>query len=188
MCRWKELLSELGDVIVFDYPYMQAGRRSPDPFPRLLEAHRKALVDAGRRRQSPGVLVGKSMGGRVGCHLSLEQDVRALICLGYPLKSPGKSGKLRDEVLVQMRSPVLFVQGTRDPLCPLDILEDVRSRMTAPNELHVVQTGNHSLEATKTYLKTSEQTQEDLDRDALASIRRFLELVGGRPRPPRRPK
>lgn len=120
------------------------------------------------------MLVGKSLGSRVGCHLSLTQSVGAVVCLGYPLKSPARSAALRDQVLLQMQTPALFVQGTRDPLCPLELLADVRTRMMAPNELHVVPTGDHSLVATQTYLKTEGTTQEALELDALAALAAFV--------------
>ena len=58
----------------------------------------------------------------------------------------GRRGQLRDEVLVALRTPVLFVQGSRDALCPLAELEAVRARMSARTALHVVEGGNHSLE------------------------------------------
>lgn len=120
------------------------------------------------------MLVGKSLGSRVGCHLSLTQSVGAVVCLGYPLKSPARTAALRDQVLLQMHAPVLFVQGTRDALCPLDLLADVRARMTAPNELYVVPTGDHSLMATQTYLRTEGTTQEALELDALAALATFV--------------
>ena len=85
------------------------------------------------------------MGGRVGCHVALEEKVAGVICLGYPLQS-GATGAMRDEVLLALRTPILFVQGSRDALCPLDKLAAVRARMTAPSTLLVVEGGNHSLE------------------------------------------
>jgi len=178
MQRWAKLLSEIGEVVPFDYPYMQQGRRRPDRQPKLLAAHREALDEARENHPGPVVLIGKSMGGRMGCHLSLEEDmadvVAAVICLGYPLASMGKRDKLRDEVLLAMRKPVLFVQGTRDRLCPLDLLEEVRGRMSADHALHVVETGDHSLMATKTWLKDNAQSQDDVDRRALDAIAAFL--------------
>ena len=131
-----------------------------------------------RDSHGPVVLIGKSMGGRMGCHLSLEDDlskvIAAVVCLGYPLASMGNRDKLRDEVLLEMTKPVLFVQGTRDRLCPLDLLEDVRERMRADHELHVVDKGDHSLMATKTWLKDHDQTQDDVDRRILDAIAAFL--------------
>ena len=95
--------------------------------------------------RTPTFLIGKSMGGRIGCHVSLEEKVDGLVCLGYPLCAMGDRTKLRDEVLRALTTPILFVQGTRDALCPLDLLERVRADMKAPNFLHVVEGGDHSL-------------------------------------------
>jgi len=83
----------------------------------------------------------------------------------------GDRRKLRDEVLLALRTPILFVQGTRDTLCPLDLLENVRSRMTAPNTLHLVEGGDHSLTVRKKEL--GDETQEDVDRRILKAIDRF---------------
>src|SRR5690606_25117470 len=134
-------LETLGSVVAFDYPYMATGRRSPDKLPVLIEAHLSALRTARQGRRGPVILIGKSMGGRVGCHVALEESVDSVVCLGYPLKGAGKSGQIRDEVLLALQTPVLFVQGTRDPLCPLELLAQVRTRMQARNELEVVESG-----------------------------------------------
>ncbi len=146
MIAWRERLAPLGAVETLDYPYRLAGRKAPDKLPVLIAAHRRALADARARHPAATttLLVGKSMGGRVGCHVALEEPVDAVVCLGYPLR--GTSGALRDEVLLALRTPILFVQGTRDPLCPLDALAAVRERMAAPSRLLIVQGGNHSLE------------------------------------------
>lgn len=173
MEQWARRLGALGEVTRFDYPYMAAGKKRPDRHPVLLEAHRQALAPLGS-----AVLIGKSMGSRIGCHLALEVEVPAVVCLGYPLVSA--SGKLRDEVLVAQRQPVLFVQGTRDTLCPLDRLEQVRARMGVPTTLYVVETGDHSLRCTKTWLKQNDRTQEQVDQDAVDAIGRWLSGAGAR--------
>jgi predicted alpha/beta-hydrolase family hydrolase len=175
MQSWKARLSTIGDVEMLDYPYMREGRKRPDPLPQLISAHRQALQEA-RARHSSGftILIGKSMGGRIGCHVSLEENVDGLICLGYPLCAMGDRTKLRDKVLRALTTPILFVQGTRDSLCPLELLEPVRAEMKAPNFLHVVESGDHSLLVTKRQLKTSGQTQEDIDRGILEAIAGFV--------------
>jgi uncharacterized protein len=180
MQRWKTRLQELGEVEAFDYPYMREGRKRPNRLPELITAHREALAKARETFgiESPTFLIGKSMGGRVGCHLALEEKVNGVICLGYPLCVMGDRSKLRDEVLRSLGSPILFVQGTRDALCPLDLLEGVRARMSAPNTLHVVEGGDHSLGVTKTQLRTAGETQEDVDRRILAGIQRFVAGCG----------
>ncbi|MBI5070456.1 MAG: alpha/beta hydrolase [Deltaproteobacteria bacterium] len=171
---WARRLGTIGRVARFDYPYMAAGRPYPDPLPRLVEAHAAALT-AARHGREPAVLAGKSMGSRIGCHLSLQAPVDALVCLGYPLR--GQRGDLRDEVLLALRTPVLFVQGTRDGLCPLDLLADVRARMRATTRLHVVEGGDHSLEVGVRALRAAGRTQEEVDGEALEAIRAFLAEV-----------
>jgi len=172
MSAWAERLGTIGDVLRLDYPYALAGRRSPDRLPVLVEAHRAALAAARARRSGPVVLAGKSMGSRVGCHVALEERVDALVCLGYPLR--GVRGELRSEVLLALRTPILFVEGSRDALCPLDALEEVRRRMRAPSALHVVEGGNHSLEVGVRALRAAGETQADVDARALAAIAAFL--------------
>jgi predicted alpha/beta-hydrolase family hydrolase len=175
MRRWRDHLGALGEVVTFDYPYMQARRKMPDRMPALVAAHREALVKArAEAKGAPVFLAGKSMGSRVGCHLSLEEPVDGLVCIGYPLVS-GSSGALRDEVLVALRTPILFVQGTHDSLCPIRKLEDVRSRMTAPSWLYTVQDANHSLELPS--VKHTPALQKDVEISALEAIRRFVEDV-----------
>lgn len=179
MTAWAERLGALGPVATFDWPYLAAGRKRPDPHAVLLARHREALAELrGAHPHLPVVLAGKSMGGRLGCHLALEAAVAGLVCFGYPLYAP--SGAVRDEVLVALRTPVLFVQGTRDDKAPLDDLAAVRARMTAPSALHVVPTGDHSLQVTKAHTRATGRSQADEDDAVLAAVRSF---VAGLPAP-----
>jgi hypothetical protein len=170
MQHWTQLLGTIGNVRTLDYPYMLAGSRRPDPLPKLIAAHRAALDAARESHQGPVALIGKSMGGRIGCHVSLEESVTALVCLGYPLCGGGDPAKMRDKVLRELTTPILFVQGTRDSLCPLPLLEDVRQQMRAPNELHIVEGGDHSLAVPK-----KQEPQGGVDATILQVIRRFLQ-------------
>ncbi len=172
MVAWRERLRSLGPVESFDYPYMREGRKRPDRLPALIEAHRQALEQLRRRAAGPVFLAGKSMGGRVGCHLALEAKVAGLVCFGFPLLSA--SGTRRDEVLIALRTPVLLVQGSRDPLCPLDLLAEVRARMTAPVTLSVVEGGDHSLAVAVRQRQATGTTQADVDAGVLAAVRDFV--------------
>jgi uncharacterized protein len=173
--NWERRLSQLGEVETFDYDYMRAGRKRPDSLSQLIAAHRAALR-AAREKHQPNTtfLIGKSMGGRIGCHVSLEEKVSGLVCLGYPLCAMGDRAKLRDEVLRALTTPILFVQGTRDSLCPLDLLERVRAEMKAPNFLHVVDGADHSLRVPKRELKATGETQEQVDQRIFKSIVEFV--------------
>jgi predicted alpha/beta-hydrolase family hydrolase len=178
MQDWKRRLSEIGEVETFDYDYMREGRKRPDRLPQLIAAHRKAL-EAAREKHQPDstFLIGKSMGGRIGCHVSLEEKVDGLVCLGYPLCAMGDRTKLRDEVLRALTTPILFVQGTRDALCPPDLLERVRAEMKAPNFLHVVEGGDHSLRIPKRQLQAIGETQDDIDQRVLSAIAGFVDQL-----------
>jgi uncharacterized protein len=175
MQRWKKSLAQFGDVLTFDYNYMLQGRRRPDPLPQLIATHRNALAGLRAKTSGPIILVGKSMGGRIGCHVALEEKVNGVICLGYPLCAMGDRTKMRDQVLIDLKTPILFVQGTRDALCPADLLESVRGRMTAPNFLHVVDGGDHSLIVRKKDLDG--ETQEDVDLRIANAISDFVGRV-----------
>jgi predicted alpha/beta-hydrolase family hydrolase len=175
MQNWKLCLSEIGIVETFDYDYMRAGRKRPDPLPQLIAAHRAALRAARDKHQTDSTfLIGKSMGGRIGCHVSLEEKIDGLVCLGFPLCAMGDRTKLRDEVLRALTTPILFVQGARDALCPLDLLERVRAEMKAPNFLHSVEGGDHSLRVPKRQLQATGETQEEVDQRILKSIADFV--------------
>ena len=184
MTAWADRLRAFGVVVPFDYPYMKSGRKTPDRLPALIVAHRAALEEARRQHGAdrPVVLAGKSMGSRVGCHLANElcaagAGPAAVVCFGYPLRAGG-SGALRDEVLRAMTTPILFLQGTRDPLCPLADLEAVRQAMTAPTELFRVEGGDHSLEVRKGAAAATGRSQADWDAGVLEAISGFLRARG----------
>ena len=175
MQRWRKRLGEIGEVETFDYDYMREGRKRPDRLPQLIAAHRAAFAKVRAKTSGSIILIGKSMGGRIGCHVALGENVNGVVCLSYPLCGGGDRSKLRDQVLRDLRTPILFVQGTRDPLCPLDLLESVRSKMTAPNFIHVVEGGDHSLLVRKKDL--ANETQDDVDQRILGAIATFANKV-----------
>ncbi len=176
MQRWKARLESIGSVATFDYDYKREGRKRPDRLPQLIAAHHAALTNARDKfgHDIPTFLIGKSMGGRIGCHLALVENVSGVICLGYPLCAMGDQEKLRDEVLRSLGTAILFVQGTRDSLCPLDLLAAVRPAMIAPNDLYTVEGGDHSLLVRKSDLVARGETQETVDQMIFARIAEFV--------------
>jgi predicted alpha/beta-hydrolase family hydrolase len=184
MTAWAERLGAFGVVVPLDYPYMKAGKKMPDRLPVLIDAHRAALVEAQRTHGADRALVfaGKSMGSRVGLHLANAlveegQPPAAAICFGYPLRPIG-GGALRTEVLLALRTPTLFLQGSSDPLCPLDQLSTVRGQMQAPSDLLIVAGGNHSLEVKKRAAASAGRSQADEDRAITNAIATFLRKLG----------
>jgi len=176
MQAWARRLGGLGEVVCFEYDFRAEGRRPPDRLPKLIRRHRAALADATAHHDGPVVLVGKSMGSRVGCHVSLEARVDAVVCFGYPLVGSSKKKPVRDDVLRAMSTPALFVQGDRDRMGPLDRFASVRAQMTAPTALHVVAGGNHSLEVGVRALRARGTDMDTVNAGILDAVRRFLAL------------
>ncbi|KAH7301578.1 hypothetical protein KP509_23G033000 [Ceratopteris richardii] len=117
------------------------------------------------------------MGSRVGCLVAEkgEMEVSAIICLGYPLR--GINGAVRDGVLQNLRVPIMFVQGSKDGLCPLDKLQEVIKRMTTSTKLHIIEGGDHSFKVGKKNLEMQGTTEEKLEKTAAESIHAFLHEV-----------
>ena len=137
-------------VLRFNFPYMDAPRRRrPDPPPVLLETWEAAVRQAMARSHGlPVVAGGKSMGGRIASMLAAKQGPdfpgTALVFFGYPLHRPGMTDHLRDAHLPRIRVPMLFIQGTRDPLARFDLMEALVERLGPIARLHVVTDGDHS--------------------------------------------
>ncbi|KAL9264296.1 KAT8 regulatory NSL complex subunit 3-like protein [Drosera capensis] len=186
MIRWKKMLEKAVDaveVVTFDYPYLADGKRgAPPKAEKLVNYHLDVLKKTNAKYPGhPLILAGKSMGSRVSCMVASHEDARAsaVICLGYPLK--GMKGAIRDEILVQLATPVIFIQGSKDSLCPLDKLEAVRMKMKSPTQLHVVDGGDHSFKIAKKHLLATGSTQEDAEQGAIQAIADFVtsSLHGG---------
>ncbi|KAJ8768551.1 hypothetical protein K2173_022658 [Erythroxylum novogranatense] len=177
MIRWKELLEKAlhaVEVVTFDYPYFSGKRkRVPPKAEKLVDFHKDIVKKTVAKYPGhPLILAGKSMGSRVSCMVASELDIAAsaVICLGYPLK--GRNGALRDDILLQLTIPVMFVQGSKDGFCPIERLDAVRKKMKSQNELHVIDGGDHSLKIAKKLLqlKGTQDEAEELAVQAVASF------------------
>lgn len=164
MTRAARGLSARGISIVrFDFLYVSTGRRAPDRQP-VLESTYAEVLRYVREELSPARLFlgGKSMGGRIATHLAASGTRSdGLVMLGYPLHPPGRPDRIRDEHLYLIQDPVLFVEGTRDPFCPLERLEEVRSRMRARTEVLVVADGDHSFKVRKSSGRSSDEALDE---------------------------
>ncbi|XP_042505161.1 KAT8 regulatory NSL complex subunit 3 [Macadamia integrifolia] len=184
MLRWKEMLGKSLDaveVVTFDYPYISGGkRRAPPKAEKLVEFHSEVIKTAVAKFPGhPLILAGKSMGSRVSCLVAGQEDIdaSAIVCLGYPLK--GMNGAVRDETLLQLKTPVIFVQGSKDGLCPLDKLAAVREKMKFANELHVIDGGDHSFKIAKKHLQLNGLTQDEAEDQAIKAVAEFVHRTLG---------
>lgn len=151
-----------------NFPYMEAGKRSPDR-PPVAVATVGAAFEAAATEAGDGVPVwvgGKSFGGRMAS-VAVAEGLPAggLVFLGYPLHPPGKPDRVRDEHLYGIGVPMLFLQGTRDPFATHSVLDPVIAKLPTAT-LHPVDGGGHSLE----------RSRKDDAREVAAS---FAPLVAG---------
>jgi dienelactone hydrolase len=66
---------------------------------------------------------GQSFGGRVSSMAAVEADFGALVLFSYPLHRPGYPDQLRTEHWPQIKCPVLFLSGDRDPFANIELLK-----------------------------------------------------------------
>lgn len=149
----REMARALGtdgfSVCRFNFVYAELGKRAPDR-QNVLEETYSAVVELLRARAETLIIGGKSLGGRIASMIAAQgAPVDGLVLLGYPLHPPGRPERIRKAHLPEIKVPMLFVEGTRDPFCPLPALEEVRAELIAPNEVHVIDDGDHSFKVRK---------------------------------------
>jgi predicted alpha/beta-hydrolase family hydrolase len=142
-------LGERGVVTLrYQFPYMEKGTRRPDPPAIAQAAVRAAVAEAGRRCAGLSLVAGgKSFGGRMTSQaqaIAPLDGVRGLAFLGFPLHPAGKPSSDRARHLADVHVPMLFMQGTRDSLAELKLLEPVVKSLGPSATLHRVEAADHS--------------------------------------------
>ncbi len=137
----------------FQFPFIEAGGRRPDP-PPVAHATVRAAVAAARElaKHLPLFAAGKSFGGRMMSQAQAAvplQGVAGLAFLGFPLHPPGKPSTERARHLSEVRVPMLFLQGTRDELAELALLEPVVDALRPRARLHVIDDADHAFHVRK---------------------------------------
>jgi uncharacterized protein len=142
-------LSERGIATLrYQFPYMERGSKRPDP-PALCHATIRAAV-AEAARAAPGLRLvagGRSFGGRMTSQaqaLAPLPGVAGLAFLAFPLHPAGRPAQERAEHLSQVKIPMLFLQGTRDELASLELLEPMVQRLGARATLKLLREADHS--------------------------------------------
>lgn len=150
----------------YQFPYTEAGRRSPDPAPVLRQTVRSAVADAAWvAKELPILAGGKSMGGRMTSLAAAEEplpDVRGLVFFGFPLHAAGRPSADRGEHLARVGLPMLFLQGTRDNLADLSLLRPLLARVEPRPTLHEVEGADHGFRVLKRSGRTGEQVLAEL--------------------------
>jgi predicted alpha/beta-hydrolase family hydrolase len=132
----------------YQFPYMEAGGKRPDP-PALCHATVRAAV-AEAARLLPGLSLfagGRSFGGRMTSQaqaIAPLAGVRGLIFLAFPLHPAGRPSDERAEHLFEVKVPMLFLQGTRDALADLELLKPMVAELGARATLALFEEADHS--------------------------------------------
>ena len=171
------------DVVTFNFPYTEAGRKLPDRAP-VLEACYTAVVRATRERVASArahlFIGGRSMGGRMATHIAAADaslPIAGLVLLAYPFHPPGKPEKRRAAHLPLVRRPMLVVQGTRDTFGGPDEIGPVFEALTPPAEVYRVEGGDHSFKVAR----AGRDGQAAIDDAVRAHVAAWMERVVSSP-------
>ena len=155
----------------YQFPYMEQGGKRPDA-PKLAQATVRAAI-AEASRLLPGVELfagGKSFGGRMTSQAQAAAPlpgVRGLIFLGFPLHPAGRPADERGKHLLDVRVPMLFLQGTRDDLANLELMQALVEQLGDRATLKLYQDADHSFHVlARTGRKDAEIMAEMLDATA----------------------
>jgi predicted alpha/beta-hydrolase family hydrolase len=159
----------------YQFPYMEKGSKRPDAPAVAHAAVRAAVSEAGRRCGAlPLIAGGRSFGGRMTSQaqaLSPSPGVRGLAFLGFPLHPAGKPSSERAKHLTGVNIPMLFLQGTRDALAELNLLEPVVKDLGSRAQLRLLEGADHSFHV----LKSSGRNDREVMDEALDA---FVAWVG----------
>jgi predicted alpha/beta-hydrolase family hydrolase len=152
----------------YQFPYMELQKRRPDA-PRLAHATVRAAVEEASRRvpELPLIAGGKSFGGRMTSQAQAASPlpgVRGLVFLGFPLHPAGHPSDDRAAHLFDVKIPMLFLQGTRDDLADLALLQPLVGRLGPRATLRPFEDADHSFHVpARTGRKDADVMRELLD-------------------------
>jgi predicted alpha/beta-hydrolase family hydrolase len=161
----------------FQFPYMERGSRRPDA-PALCHATIRAAVThaADLCPRLPLIAGGRSFGGRMSSQaqaLYALPGVRGLAFLGFPLHPAGKPSDQRAAHLFQTEVPLLFLQGDRDALASLTLLQPIVHRLGARATLALIGNADHSFKVPARSGRTAAQIMTQL----LTTLHDWIEAI-----------
>ncbi|MGE3989511.1 MAG: alpha/beta family hydrolase [Pseudorhodoplanes sp.] len=150
----------------YQFPYMQHGARRPDTPAVAHETVRAAIATAAAHWPGlPLVAGGKSFGGRMTSQAQAKQalpGVRGLCFFGFPLHPAGKPATERGAHLSQITVPMLFLQGTRDALAELSLIQPLVASLGQRATLHLVRDADHSFHVPARSGRKDAQVMEEI--------------------------
>ncbi len=150
----------------YNFPYTEKGGKRPDPAPVLLQTIQSAYLAAKEYANGLPVFAGgKSMGGRMtstAASKGLLTGVKGIVFYGFPLHAPGQPSNHRAEHLYHVEEPMLFLQGTKDKLADLTLLQPVIDNLRGKATIHIVEGADHSFHLPKSAGKSDEDVLKEL--------------------------
>ena len=152
-------------VLRYQFPYMEDRKGRPDA-PAVATATVRAAI-ARAAELVPNVPLhagGKSFGGRMTSQLAAAEPlpIASLVFLGFPLHPPKRPSIARAAHLAAIPQPMLFLQGTRDDLADLTLLQQVLLPLGQRSTLHVVEGADHSFHVLKRSGRSTPEVMEEL--------------------------
>jgi predicted alpha/beta-hydrolase family hydrolase len=152
----------------YNFPYTEKHGKRPDPAPVLLQTVQCVYLAAQELASGLPVFAGgKSMGGRMtstAASKKLLEGIKGIVFFGFPLHAPGQPSNHRAEHLHRVREPMLFLQGTKDKLADLNLLQPVINDLKNNATLHIVDGADHSFHLPKSAGKTDDEALNELAR------------------------
>jgi uncharacterized protein len=162
-------------TVRYQFPFMEEGRKRPDPPSLAHAAVRAAAAEALRLSPNlPLVAGGKSFGGRMTSQaqaLSPLPGVKGLVFLGFPLHAAGRPARTRAEHLSAVTIPMLFLQGTRDALADLEQLKPVVEELGDRATLKLFDGADHAFHVPR----RTGKTDADVRQEMLDTLVRWIE-------------
>jgi predicted alpha/beta-hydrolase family hydrolase len=154
----------------FNFPFTENKKGRPDS-PAVAHQAIKAAIEKAHELfpKLPLFVAGKSFGGRMSSqYLSANHDetVSGLIFYGFPLHQPGNPSVERAEHLKQVKVPMLFLQGTRDALATIALIEKVVKPLKKA-KLVKLEGADHSFKAGK----------KDIMSELIAATKQWMEKI-----------
>jgi uncharacterized protein len=163
----RELAERGVATLRYQFAYMEAGGKRPDPPKVAHAAVRGAVAKAGSLVDVPLIAGGKSFGGRMTSQaqaLAPLDGVKGLAFLGFPLHAAGQPSDERAAHLFDVRVPMLFVSGTRDALADMKLLKPLLKKLGSRATLEAIEEADHSFHVpAKTGRKDPEVRRAFLD-------------------------
>ena len=164
------------DVMTFNFIYMERRKSVPDPKAKLEACYQAVIEAAEKHKKLKGnrlAIGGKSMGGRIASQVAAAnaEALVGLVFLGYPLHPPGNLEKLRDAHLKEIRTPMVFIQGSRDAFGTAEEIRAVIKRLTLPATIYAIEGGDHSLKVPKSAGISQQQVYENAMDEIAHSLR-----------------